>query len=61
MLGLDDTRIRLRHMVADFCRRLLEEVREIYNDLQNLPIGIVIFVSCLALLLAASTIFGLHA
>lgn len=61
MTNIDDMTDRLRAALADFWRRLLEEVREIYNDLQKLPIGIVVLISALALLFVASVTFGLHA
>lgn len=57
MTHIDDMTDRLR----DFWRRLGEEVREIYNDLQRLPIGFVVLISALALLFVASVTFGFHA
>lgn len=43
-----------------FVHAFMAEIEEIYNDLQKTPIGVVLLISCLALLLAATILFGFH-
>jgi hypothetical protein len=54
--AVEATRMEYRR----FIRSWGAEIEAIYNDIQSLPPGIWVVISCMALLLAATMVFGLH-
>lgn len=43
-----------------FTHAFMAEIEEIYNDLQKTPVVVLLAISCLALLFAATILFGFH-